>query len=198
MDEIKLFGKYSSSIEVKDPGLKRYICVTPKILPRTAGKQASKRFGKADVHIIERLINKLGISGHRGKKHKRTSGVNVGKTQHATKIMLQVMSEIEKKTNKNPVEVIVRAVENSAPMQETTVIEYGGIRHPRCVDVAPERRVDLSLRWITQGSFQNAVSSKKGIVKSLVDEIITASNSDVKSFSVGKRVEVERQAQASR
>jgi len=198
IEKILLFNLYDSNIIVRDRGLREYINLTPIIVPRTAGKHNSKRFGKSKMHIVERLINKVGITGHRGKKHKRSSGKNVGKYSLATNIVREAMKIIEEKTNKNPVEVIVRAVENSAPMQETTVIEYGGARHPKCVDVAPQRRVDLALRWITQSSYQASAGKKLSFAKALANELILASQNDSKSFSVNKRMEVERQAKASR
>ena len=193
-----LFNKYETNIEVRDPGLRKYINLQPILLPKSSGRHGNKRFGKSKMHIVERLINKIGVSGHKGKRHRRTSGRNTGKMQMATNIVLESMSIIQRKTGKNPIEVIVRAVENSAPMQETTVIEYGGIKHPRCVDVSPQRRIDLSLRWITQGSYQKASSSKKGIANTLAEELISASESDAKAFCVGKKTEVERQSVASR
>jgi len=195
---ILLFNRYDSNIIVRDRGLRRYINLTPVILPRTAGKHNNKRFGKSKMHIVERLITKVGITGHRGKKHKRSSGKNVGKYSLATKIVKEAMQIIEEKTKKNPIEVIVRAIENSAPMQETTVIEYGGARHPKCVDVSPQRRVDLALRWITQSSYQACGGKKLSFVRALANELILASEGDQKSAAVNKRIEVERQAKASR
>lgn len=198
MDNIKIFNKYETNVEVKDPGLKDYINLEPKILPKNSGRYGNKRFSKSKMHIVERLINKIGVSGHRGKRHRRTSGRNTGKMETATKIVLEAMDIIESKTKKNPVEVIVRAVENSAPMQETTAIEYGGIKHPKCVDIAPQRRVDLSLRWITQGSYQASANTKKSVARALAEELMAAAESGEKAFCVGKRMEVERQAIASR
>ena len=51
---------------------------------------------------------------------------------------------IHLKTNKNPVEILVRAIENSAPNEDTTRIVYGGTVYHVSVDVAPIRRVDLA------------------------------------------------------
>ena len=196
---VKLFNKYdSSNVEVRDPSLVAYINLKPLIVPRTQGKYSNKRFGKSKMHIVERLINKLGVAGHRGKKHKHTSGRNTGKMQKAVNIVKRAFEIIEQKTGENPVQVLVRAVENSAPLQEITVIEHGGIRHPKCVDVAPQRRVDLALRWITQGSFQASVKSKTSIEQALARELINASKKSDNSFSINKRVELERQAAASR
>ncbi len=196
---MKMFGKWESEgIQVNDPGLVKYVNLTPRYVPHTHGRTAKDRFGKSKMHIVERLINKVAIVGHKGKKHWRTSENKTGKKMMAMDIVREALEIVEKKTKKNPIEVLVRAVENSAPREEVTTIEIGGIRVPKSVDVAPQRRVDLSLRWITQGAFQHASNSHIPIVNALADEIIAAANKDSKSFAVSKMIEVERQAAASR
>jgi small subunit ribosomal protein S7 len=199
MEDIKLFDKYpSTGIEVRDPGLKNYINIRPIFVPRTYGRGAVKKFGKADVHIVERLIAKLQSPGHKGKKHWRTSEFCTGKTATTTNLVRNTFEIIEKKTNKNPVEILVRAVENSAPREEVTVVEMGGIRIPKQVDTSPMRRVDISLRWIVQGTFQATVNKKVRFEESLANEIIAASADDPKSFAISKMNETERQAAASK
>jgi len=196
--DIKLFGKYSfSNIVVMDPSLKDYISLKPVIVPKSYGRHAGERLKKSKVNIVERFINKLFIPGHRGKKHLKTSKICTGKYETAAKIVREVFDIIEKKANKNPIEVLVRAVENAGPREETTVIEVGGIRIPKQVDVAPQRRVDLALRWIVQGAFQAANSKHIPIKELLAEELIAASNDDSKSFAVSKKIETERQAAAS-
>ncbi|HDD71709.1 MAG TPA: 30S ribosomal protein S7, partial [Candidatus Aenigmarchaeota archaeon] len=75
MTEIKIFGKWSTEgIEVKDPGLVRYINLEPRLLPRSGGKYAKQQFYKSKMNIVERLMNKLMVPGHRGKKHLISSG----------------------------------------------------------------------------------------------------------------------------
>ena len=72
-----LFRKWDlSDIEVKDPGLKTAISLRKQILPYTYGRSALKRFNKADVNIVERLINK---SMHFGKKYAKNTGRMTGK-----------------------------------------------------------------------------------------------------------------------
>jgi len=153
---------------------------------------------KSKQHIIERLIGRLPVSGHKGKKHYWTSGEQIGSGHTLFNIMFRTLDEIERKTKKNPVEVVVRAIENSSPREEVTTVQYGGIKHPKAVDCAPQRRVDLSLRWMTQGAFQASNKSKRRIWSALADEIIAAANNDKKSNAVSKKFEVERQAAASR
>lgn len=199
MAEIKVFNKYPSlGLKVEDPGLRDYINLKPIIVPRTFGRGAAKRFGKSSCHIVERLIQKLQIPGHKGKKHWRTSEFCTGKTPTQMKIVEDALAIIETKTGKNPIEVLVKAIENSAPREEVTVIEMGGIRVPKQVDTAPQRRIDISLRWIVQGTFQSIINKKTPFYKALADEIINAAANDSKSFAVSKCGETERQAAASK
>jgi small subunit ribosomal protein S7 len=199
MGDIKIFGRWDiSGIRVNDPGLADYINLKEVLVPRSHGRYEEKRFWKSKANIIERFMNKIFISGHKGKKHWRTSGRNVGKSHLVYKITKNVFENIEKKTGKNPIEVLVRAIENSAPREEVTVIEYAGVRAPKAVDCAPQRRVDLALRALVQGAFQRASTSKTKIVDALTEELILAYNNDTKSFAVSKKIETERQAAASR
>ncbi len=196
--EIKVFGKYSTEVEVKDPGLKSSINLKPLFVPQTYGRHAGTRFAKSHVNIVERFMNKLMSPGHKGKKHWRTSEFCSGKSQTAYNITKKTFEIIEKQTGQNPIEVLVRAVENAAPRDEITVIEIGGVRVPKQVDTSPQRRVDLALRWITQGAFQAVADKKVSIEKGLANEIIAASKEDPKSFAISKKTELERQAAASR
>ena len=53
-----LFRRWDlSTIEIKDLGLKNAICLKPSILPIDFGRSALRRFNKADVYIVERLVN---------------------------------------------------------------------------------------------------------------------------------------------
>ena len=74
-----------------------------------------------------------------------------GKKIHTYNIIKTTFEIIHLKTGKNPVEVLVRAIENSAPNEDTTRIVYGGTVYHVSVDVAPLRRVDLALRFIADG-----------------------------------------------
>jgi small subunit ribosomal protein S7 len=195
---MKFFGRWSGEgIAIKDAGLARYINLKPILVPHLYGRYR-RRFWKSRLSIVERLANKVLISGHRGKKHWRTSGRRVGKKAKALKIVRKAFELIEQKTKQNPIEILVRAIENSAPREEITVIEYGGIRHPKAVDVAPQRRVDLALRWLTQGAFGASIASKLSVEQALANELMLASRNDNKSFAIAKKIEVERQAAASR
>jgi len=196
---IKLFNKWDvSGIKVEDPGLKDYINLRPVYVLKTGGRNANMRFWKSKYNIVERLINKLMIPGHRGKKHKLSSGHCSGKGQKVTNLVEKAFLIIEKKLNKNPVEVFVKALENAAPREEITTIEYGGARYPKAVDCSPQRRVDFTLRMMVQGAFAKTYKNKKRIEECLAEEISNAYNLDNKSNAISKKLELERQAQSSR
>lgn len=194
----KVFDLYDiSGIEVKDPGLKSAINLEPKLIIQSHGRNV-QRFGATKVNIIERLMNRLSAAGHRGKKHKIIKGNSTGKYPKNMKIVLNAFQIIEKKTGKNPVAVLVQAIENSAPRDEITVIEYGGARYPQAVDVSPIRRVNLVLRWITHGAGDKAFNKKKTITEALAEEIILASENNGESFAMRKKNESEKQADSAR
>ncbi len=105
---------------------------------------------------------------------------------------------IEQKTKKNPVEVFVRALENAAPREEITTIEYGGARYPKAVECAPQRRLDVAMRMMVQGAYGSHFNTKKKMTQALADEIIKAYSMDQSSNAIAKKLELERQADASR
>ncbi|MEW6063047.1 MAG: 30S ribosomal protein S7 [Nanoarchaeota archaeon] len=197
---IKIFDKWDTTgIKVQDPGLQRYINLQPIVVARTAGRQAKYRFYKSTaVNIVERLVNKLQVPGHRGKKHFRTSGHCTGKAARLYRTVFNVFLLIEKQLNKNPIEVFVRAIENAAPREEITAIEYGGARYPQAVECAPQRRVDFTLRMFVQGAYSKCFNTKIKLEKALSDEIIKAYNLDQSSAAIAKKLELERQADSAR
>jgi small subunit ribosomal protein S7 len=195
---MKLFGRWSVNVEVKDLGLKPYINLATVQIPYSAGRAIKKQFWKSKKSIVERLATKLMVTGHKGKKHYWTSNVNTGKTATQFKILRNAFSEIEKKTGKNPVEVLVRAIEACAPREGIATIEYGGVRYPKAADLAPQRRIDLCLRWIVQGAFLASLKGKKHMQDTLADEIIATAAGDPKATAMSKKTDLERQAAASR
>lgn len=196
---MKLFNKWETSqIQVQDPGLIGYINIRPLLIPRTGGRNTKISLHRKRTHIVERLINKMMVPGHRGKKHKLSSGHCPGKATKNYQFTEQVFELIEKKTNKNPIEVFVKAVENASPREEITTIEYGGAKYPQAVECSPQRRLDIALRLMAQGAYQRSFNSKKKAVECMADEIIKAYNLDQTSASIAKKLELERQADASR
>ena len=198
--EVKLFDMWDSNVEVKDISLKPYINVKPVLVPTTQGKLVKKQFWKSKKPIVERLMNKLFVTGHKGKKHWRSSGHNTGKKQLAYNIVKETFKIIGKKENKNPAQVFVDAIENGAPREGIATIEYGGVRYPKSMDLSPQRRIDLVLRWMTQGAYNTSAKAgtKKTISQTLSEEIIAAAHNDSTSNIIKKKTDLERQAEASR
>ncbi len=196
--QFKVFDLYDlSEVKVEDPGLKSAINLEPKLILKSYGRNVGKS-GQEKVNIIERLANKLAVAGHRGKKHRIIFGKSTGKYTQKMKNVLKAFEIIQKKTNKNPIQVLTIALENSAPRDEVTVIEYGGARYPQAVDVSPLRRINLALKHIVHGSSDRAFNKKKKIAQGLAEEIILASENNGESFAIKKRNEAEKQADSAR
>jgi small subunit ribosomal protein S7 len=187
-DEIKLFQKWSfKDIQVTDIGLQRYLNLTPMVTPHSMGRHEHQRFRKAKVNIVERLINNL-----------MRPGKNAGKKAKTTNIVKQAFEIINLRTGKNPVEIIVKAVENSAPCEDTTRVSFGGVVYHLSVDVAPQRRIDLAIRHISEGARAASLNNPRSIEECVAEELILAASNDIKSYAVAKRNEIERIAQSSR
>ena len=194
---MKIFDIFDvDKIEIKDPALKKYINLEPRLIIKSHGR-ARERFSKSKVNIIEKLISELAVPGHRGKKHKIITRVS-GKHTQGTKVVIAAFKIIEEKTKENPVQVFIRAIENASPRDEVTSIEYGGARYPQAVDVSPIRRLSLSIRNMVHGSHDKSFNKKKKIYETLAEEIINAAANSNESFSVTKKIETEKQANSAR
>ncbi len=195
-NKLLLFRKWDfEGIEVKDPGLQSVISLNPVIVPTSMGRHEHKKFGKSEVNIVERVANSL---MHFGKKHAKNTGRMGGKKQKSINIVRSAFEIIALETGKNPIEVLVKALENSAPNEDTTRIAYGGVVYHVSVDISPQRRLDLALRFISEGVSQASFASRKSVEEVLADEIIAAANNDTNSYSIKKKNEQERIAMASR
>ncbi|GIU68706.1 MAG: 30S ribosomal protein S7 [Candidatus Pacearchaeota archaeon] len=196
--KFKIFDLYETeNIIINDPGLKNVINLNQKLILKSHGRN-TQRFGQTKVNVVERLINRLGVSGHRGKKHKIILGNSSGKYTKNAKIVLGAFKIIEERTKKNPVEVLIRAIENSAPRDEITTIEYGGARYPQAVDVSPLRRLNLAIKHLVHGASERAFGKKKNIKEALAEEIILASEENGESYAIKKKIESEKQADSAR
>ncbi len=194
--EILLFRKWDSqNVEIIDHGLKNTISLTPMIIPNSMGRHEHQKFQKATVNIVERLVNNIMHFGRRGAKNTGRMG---GKKSRGLNIVETAFNIIQLRTNENPIQILVRAIENTAPNEDTTRIAYGGVVYHVSVDIAPIRRVDLSLRFISEGVREAAFSAPRSIEETLADEIILASNNDNNSYAIKKKNEQERIAIASR
>ena len=200
MPELKLFNRWSfEGIEIKDVGLKPYINLKPIVIPKTGGKFSQRQFYKSKMNIVERLVNKLMVPGHRGKKHLLTSGRNTGKTQTILNMIKEVFEKLEKRANKNPIEVLVGAIENAALREEITSYQMGGIMVRKAVCTSPQRRVDKALTVITQSAYRKSFGKKISMADALADEIFFAYKNDAsKSEAIKEKERIEREASGAR
>jgi len=198
LPDFLLFGKWSTSdIEIKDVGLARYTTLKPVLIPHTSGRHSHKRFHKSYIPIVERFVNKLLNAGRRKDKRTRT-GRNAGKKVHIINVLRRVFEMIDFRTGLNPLQVLVTAIENAAPAEETTRISYGGMAYPRSVDIAPQRRVDLSLRYLTVGTTRAAHKNAKSYEECIVDELLLAFKGNPGSYAIARKEERERVARSAR
>jgi small subunit ribosomal protein S7 len=198
-EEVKFFNRWGTDqVKVQDLGIAPYVTLDPKIMPKTGARYAGNRFHKSNTFIVERLVTKLMNSGHKSKKHFISSGHNTGKKNAVLKVVERALAKAEVKMKQNPLAILVKAVENGAPREEVIAIEYGGARYPKAVDVAPQRRVDLALRAITQGAYTKSFNKKIKIEDALAEEIINAAQCNAKSNAVAKKRDLERQASSSK
>ncbi len=184
--DAKLFGKWETTgIEHSDPSTERYITVTP--VAHTMGRHAGKQFQKSEISIVERLINRL-----------MQTDDNTGKKEQTTNIVREAFDIVHDRTGENPVQVLVSAVENSAPREETVRLKYGGISVPKAVDTAPQRRVDQALMFLAQGVHNNSFKTSTSAAEALANQLTGAANGDVSTYAVSQKEEKERVAAAAR
>ena len=197
-EEKLVFDLYDiSKVRVKDPGLKSALNLKYALVIKSRGR-FRERFGKSKVNIIERLINIISVPGHRGKKHKIITGWASGKYNKNLKQVLDAFKIIHERTKENPIQVLVNAIENGSPMDEVTIIQYGGARYPQAVDSSPLRRISIALRNISHGAYDKSFNKKKPFSQALAEELIGTSNNEATSIAVSKKNELEKQADSAR
>jgi small subunit ribosomal protein S7 len=197
---MKLFDKWDvSGIEVKDPGIKPYINIKAVLVPKQSrGRHAKHQFYKANVNIVERLMNHLFVPGHKGKRHKTTSSRCAGSSLEAYKILQETFELIERKKKENPILVLVRAIENAALREEISSYQIGSIVVRRAVITSPLRRVDLALRHLVQGAYQKKIKSNMNMAAALCEEIILAYENKKTSYAIAEKERLEKEAEGSR
>jgi small subunit ribosomal protein S7 len=196
----KLFNKYDYDVTVEDDTIRNYILMKPLVVPHTHGRIGHRKHG-VKKNIVELLVNKLmrGGTGEKiGGKLIRTHGKLQGKKTRVMKIVEEAFEMIATQTKDNPIRILTKAIENSAPREDTTRVEYGGVRYQVSVDLAPKRRVDMALRNITVAAILGAFDKKATLAKTLANEMILAANGDINSYAIKRRDEVERIARSAR
>jgi len=172
--------------------LQDYLSVKQKFkylayLPHTAGRYNVKRFRKAQCPIVERLTNAL-------MQH----GRNNGKKLMAVRIVQHAFEVIHLLSDKNPIQVLIEAIINSGPREDSTRIGSAGTVRRQAVDVSPLRRVNQALFLLTTGAREAAFRNIKTIAECLADELINASKGSSNSYAIKKKDELERVAKSNR
>jgi small subunit ribosomal protein S7 len=198
-DELLTFGRWDASeVEIGDDGLVRYINLENILAPRSKGRHIERQFYKAEVPIVERLLNRMYVAGHRGQKHYITSGHNTGSSSKLWNTIEDAFEIIEEETGENPIQVLVDAIENSSPTEEVVTYQRGGARARKAVLVAPQRRVDLALRIIAQGAYENRLANENKAHEVLAEELILAADGDDSARAVREKERREREAEGAR
>lgn len=186
MPVVPLFGKWDlTEVNIEDTTLEKYINLDAFQVPHTGGRHSKKRFGRRNLSVIERFINNL----MRSEKY-------TGKKAQAYNVMKNAFDIINSKKKTNPAQIMVQALENSAPRAAVVSLRYGGIRVYSGVDVSPTRRVDTAIRNLCIGALQSS-KKQRSIEKSLSRELMLASEGNPDSYAIGKKEELERQAEAA-
>lgn len=194
-----LFNKWDlSEVQVSDLGLQKYMNIQPVIVPRTGGKFSTEFIHKKKINIIERFMNKLMIPGHAGKRHKITSGRCCGNIQTISLAMKKALEIIEGKTKANPVQTLVKAIENAALLEEIASYRLGGIIARKAVIITPQRRLDLALRYLSQGVYKSNFRNKKPFAEVLAEQLMAAAANDPKCFAISERIRIEKEAEGAR
>jgi len=188
--DIRVFGKWSGAeVQISDMSLEDYIlgAKQPKFLPHSAGRYQVKRFRKASCPIVERLVCSLMFHGR-----------NNGKKLMAVRIVRHTFEIIHLLTGENPLQVLVNAIINSGPREDSTRIGRAGTVRRQAVDVSPLRRVNQALYLLCTGARDSAFKSVKTIAECLADELINAAKGSSTSFAIKRKDELERVAKSNR
>ncbi|KAI8917780.1 ribosomal protein S7 domain-containing protein [Powellomyces hirtus] len=186
---ITLFNQWSYEVEVRDISLVDYLMVTqhPVYNPHTAGRYQQKRFRKAQCPIVERLSNSLMMHGR-----------NNGKKLMTIRIVKHAFEIIHLLTDQNPLQVLVDAIINTGPREDSTRIGSQGTVRRQAVDVSPLRRVNQAIFLLTTGAREAAFRNVKTIAECLADELINAAKGSSNSYAIKKKDELERVAKSNR
>ncbi|MGC9327103.1 MAG: 30S ribosomal protein S7 [Candidatus Hinthialibacter sp.] len=116
-----------------------------------------------------------------------------GKKSIAEKIFYGALTEIEKKTKQEPLDLFKAAVENTKPSLEVRSRRVGGATYQVPVEVRPERRQTLAIRWLV-GSSRGR--NERGMMSKLANELIDAANNQ--GNAIKKKQDTHRMAEANK
>lgn len=116
-----------------------------------------------------------------------------GKKATAERLMYSTFEDIERRTNDDPLKVFKRAMDNVRPAVEVKSRRVGGSTYQVPVEVRPDRRTALAIRWIIAYARKRG---ERGMNNKLSAEIIDAANN--RGSSVKKREDTHRMAEANK
>ena len=128
--------------------------------------------------LVTKLVNSVMLDGKKGV---------------AQKITYEAFDLIKERTNEEPLEVFYKALENVMPTLECKARRVGGANYQIPMDVKPERRLTLGLRWLVQFSRQR---SERTMKERLAAELMDAANETGGAFK--KKEEMHRMADANK
>ena len=128
--------------------------------------------------VVSKLINSIMLDG---------------KKSVAQKIVYGAFDQIKEQTGEEPLDVFTKAMENIMPQVEVKARRVGGANYQVPVEVRPERRQTLGLRWLTQ---YTRARGEKTMSERLAKELIDASNNT--GSSVKKREDTHKMAEANK
>ena len=145
-------------------------------------KRSSKRYilpdPKFNDMLVGRFVNNL---------------LKQGKKSIARNILYSALEEIGKRSEKNPLEVFKKAVDNTAPLIEVRARRVGGATYQVPTEVRPERRTALAIRWLIANAQER---SEKSMSLKLASELLAASNGE--GGAIKKKDDVHRMAEANK
>ena len=128
--------------------------------------------------VVTKLINNLMIDGKKGK---------------AQTIVYDAFAMVAEKTGEDALEVFSKAMDNIMPVLEVKARRVGGANYQVPVEVRPERRQTLGLRWLVN---YTRARGEKGMVEKLAKEIMDAANNT--GASVKKKEDTHKMAEANK
>ena len=134
--------------------------------------------GVYNSKLITRLINRIMKDGRKGK---------------AQMILYNAFDLVKERTNQDPMEIFDQAINNVVPVLEVRARRVGGSNYQVPVEVRPDRRITLALRWLVNYA---RLRGEKTMVERLANEIIDAANNT--GSAVKKREDTHKMAEANK
>jgi small subunit ribosomal protein S7 len=116
-----------------------------------------------------------------------------GKKSTAEGIFYKSLEKLQEKGGDEPLKLFTKAVENAKPLLEVKTRRVGGANYQVPIEVAPDRRTSLAIRWIV--SYARG-RGEKGMIDKLTNELLDASNG--KGAAIKKKEDVHRMAEANK